>query len=418
MDALSKVRILEFGEVLTGPWAGQILALAGAEVIKVETGFRLCMLRRAQATAYGGRVAPYIPGQPIPEGYPTDSFVSNWTHLNKKGITLNLREPEAVELARMLISISDLVTENYRPGVMDSLGLGYAAAKEIKPNIIYGSVSTMGATAIGYEAKQIGYGPLFSALSGLGHITGYPDAPPTEGWGRQDLVNATIFGLSLLLALVYWQRTGLGQYIDFSAREGVAFCLGDSFMEYSLNGRDPYREGNRDDMMAPHNCYRCRDISMDRWVSIAVGSDEEWKAFCDVLGNPEWAREERFVTGLGRWHNQEELDKLIEAWTINYTDYEVMERLQQAGVAAMPSMGMDEIWTDPHLGARGVFEVVEHPKLGAQPMVVSPCRLSLTPLKIKRHGTMLGEDNQHVFSELLGLSQRKISDLIERRIIY
>ena len=418
VDALANVRYLEFGEMIVGPWAGLMLALFGAEVIKVESGYRLDMTRRAGVTAEGGRVAAYIPGHRIPEGMLTDTPVFNWVNLNKKGITLNLGKPEGIELAKRLIAISDVMVETYRPGVMDRLQLGYADAVKLKPDIIYVSSSAVGYNSSGLEAEQLGYGPLFRALGGLGYLTGYPDGTPGEGLGRDDVLAGTMISTAVMMALIYRQKTGEGQFIDFSAREGISFLIGDSFMETVLNGRDPCRDGNRDEIMAPHNCYRCRDQGMDRWISIAIGTDEEWAAFCDAIGNPDWTKDEKFRDGPGRWRNQEELDRLVEAWTITHTDREAMDILQAAGVAAVPSFSIDELWADPHLGERGVFEVVDHAVLGAQPLVRPPCRLSLTPQRIQRHGTMLGQYNQWVYGELLGLSDDEISELVEKDVIY
>jgi benzylsuccinate CoA-transferase BbsF subunit len=418
MEALSNIRYLEFGEMIVGPWAGLMLALFGAEVIKIESGFRLDMTRRAGVTAQGGRVAAYIPGQPIPEGMITDTAVFNWVNLNKKGITLNLGTPEGVELARRLIAISDVMVETYRPGAMDRLGLGYSDAASLKPDIIYVSSSAVGYNSTGLEAKQLGYGPLFRALGGLGYLTGYPDGPPGEGLGRDDVLAGTMISTAVMMALIYKLKTGQGQFIDFSAREGISFLIGDSFMESVLNNRDPVRQANRDEVMAPHNCYRCLDEGMDRWISIAIGTDDEWNAFCDAIGNPEWSKDDRFNDALSRWQNQEELDKLIEAWTINYRDREAMEILQGAGVAAVPSFSIDELWGDPHLAQRDIFNVVDHPVLGAQPLIKSPCRLSVTPPNIKSHGTMLGQYNEWVYGELLGLSQREIEDFVNKGVIY
>ena len=418
MGALSDIRYLEFGEMIVGPWAGLMLALFGAEVIKVESGFRLDMTRRAGVTAQGGRVAAYIPGRPIPEGMLTDTAVFNWVNLNKKGITLNLGTREGVDLAKRLISVSDVMVETYRPGTMDRLGLGYADAAGLKPDIIYVSSSAVGYDSSGIEARQLGYGPLFRALGGLGYLTGYPDGAPAEGLGRDDVLAGAMIGIAALMALIRRGNTGQGQFIDFSAREGISFLIGDSFMEPVLNNRDPGRQGNRDEVMAPHNCYRCRDEVMDRWISIAVGTDGEWRALCDAIGRPELAEEDRFRSGSARWQNQDELDRLIEAWTIEHSDREAMEILQGAGVAAVPSFSIDELWSDPHLAARDVFEVVDHPVLGTLPLIKSPCRLSATPPRIETHGTMLGQYNQSVYGDLLGLSEEEVSRLVEQGVLY
>lgn len=418
VDALSNVRYLEFGEMIVGPWAGLMLALFGAEVIKIESGFRLDMTRRAGVSTDGGRVATYIPGQPIPKGMLTDTPVFNWVNLNKKGVTLNLGKPEGINLARRLIAISDVMLETYRPGVMDKLGLGYTDAAKLRPDIIYVSSSAAGYNSAGLEAKQLGYGPLFRALGGLGYLTGYSDGPPGEGLGRDDVLVGTMISTAVLMALIHRRRTGQGQFIDVSAREGISFLIGDSFMDVVMNGRNPGRHANRDEVMAPHNCYRCLDDSMDRWVSIAIGSDREWTAFCQAIGNPLWTSDKRFSDSRGRRQNEDELDRLIEAWTIERTDRECMEILQAVGVAAVPSFSIDQLWADPHLAQRDIFEVVDHPALGSQPLIKSPCRLSITPPRIKTHGTMLGEYNQWVYEELLGLSRQELTDLVAEGVIY
>ncbi|MFC2059035.1 CaiB/BaiF CoA transferase family protein [Chloroflexota bacterium] len=417
MNALSGIRVLDFGWALAVPFAALQLSLAGAEVIKVETRKRLDIMRR---TAMGMQKATgkyiyrsFLPGELPPEDMETDSPASNNASFNKLSITLDWQTPEGIDLIKRLVKVSDVVAENFRAGVMDKHGLGCPVLSAIKPDLIMLSSSNAGST--GPESDSLGYASLFSALGGVGHLTGYPDGPATEVRMPTDMVSAVTAAFAIVAALIHRQRTGEGQFIDFASRESASCIVGDSLLDYSMNHRSPYRRGNMDDAMAPNNCYRC--LGVDKWVSIAVATDDEWGALCNAIGNPAWTGEERFSDGVERWKNQEELDKLLESWTIERTQYEVMDTLQKGGVAAVPSFSAEEIWSDTHLDARGNFEVVTHPTLGAQPVLTPPCKLSVTPSRITRYGPMLGEDNEYIFGELLGLSSKEIAQLKEKLVI-
>jgi benzylsuccinate CoA-transferase BbsF subunit len=187
-------------------------------------------------------------------------------------------------------------------------------------------------------------------------------------------------------------------------------------MDYTMNGRVQSRKGNRDDIMAPHNCYRCRGD--DKWVSIAVSTEEEWQAFCKVVGNPDWTRDEKFSDAYGRWKYQEELDKLVTEWTVNYTHYEVTEMMQKAGVAAMPSFSNQEIFSDPHFKERKLAVEVEHPTMGKQVVLGSPWKLSETPAEVTKASPVMGENDEYVFGELLGMPGSEIKQLMEEQVIY
>ncbi|MFC1926174.1 CaiB/BaiF CoA transferase family protein [Chloroflexota bacterium] len=403
-SALSGIRIVEFTLGVAAYFASKYMASLGAEVIRVESKKRLDTIR--------SRPAGVISKLMVGIGYET-----TWTNdfnLNKLGITLDLSHPEGVALAKRLVELSDVVLQNMRPGVMERLGLGYSQLREINPNLIMLSSSQAGYS--GPEASYSGYAPTFSALAGLGHITGYPDGPPTEIRMPSDVISAVTSAFALVAALLHRQKTGEGQHIDLSSREALSCLIGDAFLEHSANHRNRYRHGNTDCAMAPHNCYRCR--GEDKWVSIAIGSDEEWQGFCNAIGDPEWSNEERFSRSDLRWHNQEELDRLIQTWTIEHTHYEVMDTLQHAGVAAMPSLNAREICEDPHLTERGLLHDVEHPVLGKQTVFNPPWKLSATPAKITAHGPVLGEHNDYVFGELLGLSQQEINSLAEKNVFY
>jgi benzylsuccinate CoA-transferase BbsF subunit len=187
-------------------------------------------------------------------------------------------------------------------------------------------------------------------------------------------------------------------------------------MDYTMNGRVQSRKGNQDRIRAPHNCYRCQGD--DKWVSIAVSTEGEWQAFCEAIGNPEWTGDERFCDAYSRWKNQEELDRLVGEWTINYTHYEVTECLQKAGVAAMPSLSNEEIISDAHFKERNLAVEIEHPVMGKQLVVGPPWRLSETPARVTKSSPLIGEHNEYVFGELLGMSSEEIARLMDEEIIY
>jgi len=397
---LEGVRIADFTWAWAGPYGTMLLAFMGAEVIKIESTKRpdhSRMRSLAAGPTFGG---------------PDHAPIFNDLNLSKMSITLDLSQPKAVELAKKVVSISDVVAENFRPGVMDKLGLGYEALKEVKPDVIMLSSSAVGGT--GPQRHYVGYAPTFAALGGMAHLTGFPDGPPVPLMGSSDLRSATTSAFAILVALYHRAQTGEGQHIDLSSTETIAVLVGDAILDYTMNNRVSSRKGNRDEIMAPHNCYPCQG---NNWVSIAIATDEEWESFCDALGNPPWTKDERFTDAFRRWQNQEELDKLIGEWTINYTHREVMERLQKAGVAAIPSFGGAELFSDPHLNERGFATEVSHPVIGKRKVVNVPWRFSATPAQVTSYAPLLGEHNEYVFGELLGMPQEEIQRLVAEGII-
>jgi benzylsuccinate CoA-transferase BbsF subunit len=401
-SALEGVRIADFCWLWAGAYATGLLAFLGAEVIKIESMARVDPSRLMTLTI----------GQAF-EGV-EHSPVFNSINLNKLSIKLNLKHPRAVELAKKIILISDVVSQNMRPGAMDSMGLSYAVLKELKPDIIMLSSSAFGSE--GPLRRYGGYAPSFAAYSGLTHLTGYSDAPPNPMTGSTDLMSATTSAFAILAALNHRQHTGQGQHIDLSSVESLAVFTGNALMDYTMNGRVQSRKGNRDEIMAPHNCYRCRGD--DKWVSIAVSTEEEWQALCKVMGNPKWTRDEKFADAYSRWKNQDELDRLLTEWTVNYTHYQVTEKLQEAGVAAMPSFSNQEIFSDPHFKERKLAVEVEHPSMGKQVVLGPPWRLSETPAKVIKASPIIGEHNEYVFGELLGMPSNEIEQLVEEQVIY
>ena len=399
--ALAGVRIADFSWTWAGPFATMLLGLMGAEVIKIESHQRVDQSRQGSFTTtqdFSGV---------------DQSTVFNDLNQNKLSASLNLSQPKAIELAKRIISLSDVVIENMRPGVMDRLGLGYHALRGVKPNIIMLSSSACGAR--GPERHYVGYAPTFAAMGGLTYITGYPDAVPTWLAGPIDLRSAVTAAFAILAALYHLQKTGQGQYIDFSSREAISVLMGDILLDYEMNGRVQSRQGNRHTFMAPHNCYRCRGV--DKWVSIAVATDDEWRALCRAMGHPEWDTEARFADTLSRWRNQDELDRMIAAWTAEHTHYEVMEVLQRVGVAAAPSLNGEELYHDPHARERGMFATVKHPVIGERIVVTPPWKMSGTPPRIERPAPLLGQHNGCVFVDLLGMSPEEVACLKEEGTI-
>ena len=287
---LSGVRVADFSVHAAGPFAGLMLAELGAQVIKIESSARLDITRRTH----------------VMYGKPPSSFEQ--INANKMSACLNLKEPRAVELALELVQVSDLVLENFRPGVMDRLGIGYGALREVKPDIILVSLSSNGQT--GPERNYAGYAPMFAALGGLGHLTGYADGPPVELRHGMDHTGGMLAAFAAVAALCARRGHDLGQHVDVSLRDMGSSFIGPALLDYAMNGREAMRQGNRDDAAAPQGVYRCR--GQDAWVSISVASEEEWQGMVRAIGDPDWAQGDEFGDAFRRWKAHDRLDGLIE----------------------------------------------------------------------------------------------------------
>ena len=397
-------RVVDFGQMWAGPHLSQWLSVMGAEVIKVETNLRLDFMRLVG----------------LPPGFEKDNCNAGtaFASLNygKKSLTLNMKKPRALELARSLIGISDVVTENFGGPVLERWGLGYKDLIKIKPDIILYAGSGYGRS--GPHRARPAYAEIVEAYDGSTYLNGYPGGgPATVGvspW--TDATQAMHGAFAIIAALYHRGNTGEGQYIDAAMIEGSSNFLGEMIMGYTMNEVLGERMGNRDSIMAPHGCYRCR--GEDEWVAIAVSSEKEWKAFCDAIGNPEWTRKEEFRHELNRWKNQDELDKNVEEWTRDRGQYEVMTLLQGAGVAATASLNVKDMVNDPQLKERGFFVETEHPVLGKIVLAGLPWK-PVEPMKGNYHrAPLLGEHNRYVLGELLGLSEEEIATLEEEKVIY
>jgi benzylsuccinate CoA-transferase BbsF subunit len=401
--ALEGLTIADFGWVWAAPHLGRLLADMGARVIKIESQARMDGTRA---------LPPFLPDQ-VPG--PNKSGYHGWLNRNKLGVTLNLTTPRGVELAKDIIKLSDGMMENYSVGVMKRFDLDYESVKKVNPKIVYVSLSPLGTN--GPFKDYVMYGRPQVYMSGLANISGYPDGAPSStgvSWG--DPVAANHGAFAMLSAIHHSSKTGQGQYIELSQWEGLIGFIPEAVLDYTLNKRVRVRQANRHEFMAPHNADACQgDL---KWVTIAVANDEEWHSLCAAMGNPEWAKDEKFAGGYGRWQNQEELDGHIEQWTMNYTPEEVTEMLQKVGVAAFPSLSNRGLVEDPHLNERGFFEEWDHPEIGRQKYDGILWKMSKTPGRINRRAPLVGEHNDYVFGELLGLPQEEIDRLVEEKVIY
>ena len=395
-------RVLDFGWVLAGAIPGMVLADMGAEVIKVETRQRLDYMRQGR---------PIIGTERDPEQHPMFHNVNR----GKLSVTLNTNHQEAVELARRLVTHCDVVLENFSPGVMHRLGLGYEDLKAIKEDIIMVSISSHGQTGPLRDLRA--YAPSIGAMAGLDSTLGYEGERPLGlKHAYADISGALHAVFATVAALHQRQRTGRGQYVDLSMLRATVATMGAGLMEYEATGRVLGPKGNYDPTMAPYGNYPCQ--GEDRWVSIAVANDEEWRGLAQAIGSPNWTTEDRFASRYQRQRHRGELDDQLSEWTSQRDAWEITELLQSHGVAAIPVMDAEERLHDRHNQERGLYHEIEHPSLGVEPIFNLMWNLEKTPPAIRGHAPLLGQHNQQVLCDMLGLSPSELSDLEQRQIVY
>jgi crotonobetainyl-CoA:carnitine CoA-transferase CaiB-like acyl-CoA transferase len=398
---LEGIRVADFTWVWAGPFCTLQLAHLGAEVIRIETATRPCITRL---------LPPWPDSQP---GLNRSGYFNQYNQ-GKRSLTLNLKEPEALEIAKQLVTKSDIVAENFAGGVMNRLGLGYDVLKQIKPDIIMIALSGYGTT--GPEKEYISYGPAQVPMSGMSSLTGYKGWRPMHAGISYGDPNGGLHGaFAVMCALMYRARTGKGQYIDLSQWETSTAMVAEGLLDYSMNGTQPERDGNRDPHMAPHGVFRC--AGQDQWVSLAVHNDQEWQRLCGVLNRPELATDACFTTLAGRKQNEDELEAIISEWTLTRTPQEVTEQLQAAGIPAAPSMSNKDLSTDAHLNSRSIFTYLEHPEVSTKQHVGIPWQMSKTPLAVRRAAPTLGQDTDYVLREILGYSAEEVAALKDRQVL-
>ncbi|MBI2918752.1 MAG: CoA transferase [Chloroflexi bacterium] len=398
---LSGIRVVEFTWVAAGPATSKLLANYGAQVIKVES------TRHVDRARWAGSFRNH-------EANPNASGAYLRINDSKMCVTLDLRHPRGLALAKSLATQADIVVENLAPGALKRLGLGYDALRQLRPDVIMMSLSLLGQA--GPYASMAGFGDTGQTLSGMTYLTGWPGRPPVGHAGPYTDFFVMPLAVALILAaLDHRQRTGQGQYLDLSQTEAGVLAAGTAMLEQAANSRSPQRMGNRHPYYAPHGIYRCR--GEDRWCAIAVTSDQEWQALVAVMGQPSWTVEARFATALARWRHRDDLDRLLESWTCLYTPRELMARLQAAGVPAGAVQDAQDIFTDPQVAHIGHLQEVNHGEAGTHCVQPPAYRLSETPARISSPAPCLGEHNAHVFRELLGISAGEYAELLRDNVL-
>ena len=400
---LQGVRILEPGQVWALPYATTPLAMYGAEVIKVEATVR----------PDSSRGAPQPENRLGPEPW-NDGGTNHEVNRNKLGITLDLSTARGKELFKELVSISDVVAQNFPPRVMRNFGLGYPELVKVKPDIIVLDSTAYGST--GPWQNYIGYGSSLQAVTGLTYLTGYKDGSPIQGGILyNDTLGALTATYAILLAIAHRQRTGQGQWIDLSQYEAGVAQLGEAFLEYTMNQRVPTRLGNSHPHYAPYGVYPC--CGNDSWVAITVTSDAEWTNFRRAVAEG-WAQDPEFETNRGRLLRREKLEAAISDWTSTRDHHEVMHLLQSNGVAAGAVYNTREIATDLHLDDRDFFNVSNHPPpVGPRPHAGPLMNLMGVTRPPDQLAPTLGQHNEYVLRDLLGLDDAEYMGLKGANVI-
>ena len=411
---LKGIRVVDFTWVRAGPWAARWLATFGAEVIKVEWPENLDILRLNRFTVHPGV-------EPGPNS--TGQFAD--TNANKLGISVNVRTPKGLELVQRLISVSDIVIENFSSRIMERWGLGYPELRKLRPDIIYVSMAGFGQTGRNHWHGTMG--PAAQALSGLTFLSGLPGKPPAGwGWSYLDDTGGMYGAMCALTALRHRSATGQGQHVDLSQMITGITLVGPAFLDRTVNGRESRREGYppgnrtvwpgaptvnnyRGPTVAPHNAYRTRGGGYNDWCVIACFSDQEWQSLVQLMGSPSWSTESSLGTLPGRIERQDEIDQGIEEWTLTLEKYELTQKCQAAGVRAIAvQSSQDRVEHDPQLRERGMYSELEHPMLGKWKFQNAPFKLSKSPAEVYRPPPMIGQHNKEIMEDLLGISHQEL----------
>lgn len=398
---LEGIRVANFGWVWAGPVTGQTLGFLGAEVYKVESQTRIDLTRTLPPFAEG------IAG-------PSRSLSNHAAWAGNGSVTLNLKEPEGLALAKQLIAESDIVIENFGPGVMDQLGLGYDELQKIKDDIILFSMPAAGLYGPLRDVRT--YGLSLTSTTGLDSLTGYAGGPPLPVENAySDPYNGIMGAFAVVAALEHRSRSGQGQHIDYSQQEAIMQMVGPAFMDYTLNGNVAGPIGNQHPLaqMAPHGVFPC--AGDDRWIAIAVAEDQEWQALANVMGDA--APGASFAGQAARLEGIHALHETLAAWTAGFDDRELSVRLQKVGVAATPVLGVADLLDDPQYKARKTFIEVIHPLGFKETIYGGYVKLSNAQANVNP-GPAIGQDNDHVFRNILGLEEQRYQALLEAKVIY
>jgi benzylsuccinate CoA-transferase BbsF subunit len=400
---LRGVRVLDLTHAWAGPFATQLLADYGAEVIKIETCDRPDMLRFSM----------WPTDETRPDAYNRGGWFQ-YLGRNKLSLTLDLKQPQGQDLFKRLVAQSDVVMENFSARVMRRLGLDYAILQTVNPRLIM--ISMPGYGTVGPYKDFVAFGEMIEPFAGLSELTGYADRAPLRlAVAYPDPVAGFHAALAALLALRQRRQTGQGQHIHIPHREPITRMLGEAVLDYTVNGRTPRRIGNRHRAWAPHGCYPCRGD--DRWIAIAVRRDAEWTALCRVLGEPTWTLDRRYANSFTRWKHVDLLDQHVAETTQPWEATALATRLCAAGVPAGVVQTNRDLLCDVHLRTRQAFWMIAHRLAGTYPYPAPSTRLTDTPPHLVRPAPNLGKHNTDVLTQLLGLSPAEIQDLAVKGVI-
>lgn len=405
---LAGIRVVELSIAIAGPMCGRTLAHFGAEVIKIESRRNPDVIRLLGS----GWLSKAELGDAWGDcGPATNEFMGG-----KRSVGIDLKTPEGKEIARRLIERSDVFLSNYSSPAVKGLGLDAASVHAIRKDVVYASVSGFGTDPSAPYYDFVAWGPNQAPLVGLDDMTGWPDRPPSgfNVFSYPDFSNSLHATLAILTALEHRDATGEGATIELSQQEATAAMLGPWLVE-AQGGKPPKADGNRTPGFAPHGIYPTR--AADRWVAIAVATDPEWQALCDVAERPEWRIDARFATADARDAHQEELDEAVASWTKGQTADAVGERLQRAGVAAAAVLDNAEVARDTQLRDREFWMLPEHPRFGRDLVTGCPVKLSRSPGGLDRAGPSVGQDNEHVLTEICGYTRAEIDALVAKNVV-
>ncbi len=392
---LDGITVLDLTRVLAGPYSGMLLADMGANVIKIE------IPEKGDDTR---AFAPFVNGE--------SAYYMN-INRNKKGITLNLKSEKGKSMFLEMVKQADVVLENYRPGVMDRLGIGYEELKKVNPGIVYGCVSGFG--HYGPYSERPGYDIIAQAMGGLMSTTGWPGGEPTRtGTAMGDVLGGLSMTIGVLAAVVNKIKTGEGQKIDVSLVDSVVSSLEIITQIYLTEGKIPQRNGNRYASSYPYDTFRAKDGT----VVIAAGNDKLFEVFAKVAGFPEVLEEEKFADNPSRLKHHEELKTIIESWSLKYDVEQIVEILLEVGVPSAPIYTIDKVVTDPHIAkAREMFVEVDHPVAGKTTITGDHIKFSDKKAEIRMPSPLLGQHNEEIYNEYLGFDSKKIEELKLKGII-
>ena len=391
------LKIAAFNWAMVGPLTLKFFADYGATVVRIETSLRPCVTRTS--APFKDNIA----------GLNRSGYFNHFS-ANMMSLSLNMKHPLGLSVAKDLVSWADVVMENFTPGVMDKWGLGYEALTKIKPGIIMLRQNGFGTE--GPYKDLAAFGMILAAIAGIPNYIGWPDSGPLPvGVGAYtDCISPRFASAALIAALDYRDRTGKGQLIDLAQFETALYFFLPGLLDAAVNRREPVRNGNAVAQAAPHNVYRCK--GEERWCTIAVTDDTQWDSLCKTIGRPDLATDPRFDSLQRRKENENALDAVIEAWTVDREPEEVMATLQAARVAAGIVENAADLFEDPQLRARGLFWPMEHSEMGMFTHLGSSMVLSRTPAQASAPSPCLGEHNEYVLTKILGKTDEEFVELL------